>query len=176
MQNTTKREAAFKQISLAVSFLNEVNDSANLAGRSAAKELEHSFRIAQALEHVLPSRSLNALKTGQLPAREMLLGLITLLDNPAVNDSLERVKTGNPVRFSLNPENPNDYIRHNADGSEEIGVFDVATGGFTPTPNQPKTKKDSISYASHKKKPASESQGDSTKRSSRRADRALATT
>ncbi len=174
MQNTTKREAAFKQISLAVSFLNEVNDSANLAGRSAAKELEHSFRIAQALEHVLPSRSLNALKTGQLPAREMLLGLITLLDNPAVNDSLERVKTENPVRVSLNPENPNEYIRRNADGSEEVGVFDVAKGGFTP--NQPKTKKDSASYASHKKKPVSENQGDSTKRSSRRVDRELATT
>ena len=173
MQNTTKREAAFKQISLSVSFLNEVNDSANLAGRSAAKELEHSFRIAQALEHVLPSRSLNALKTGQLPAREMLLGLITLLDNPAISDSLERVKAENPVRFSLNPENPNEYIRHNADGSEEVGVFDVATGGFISNPA--KTKKESNSHATHKKRPVSEDQGKSAKRSTRRADRELAT-
>ena len=173
MQNTTKRETAFKQVSLAVSFLNEVNVSADTAGRSTAKELEHSFRICQALEHVLPSKSLNALKTGQLPAREMLLGLLTVLDNPATASSLERVKTENPVRISLNPDNPSEYIRYNADGSTDIGVFDQVTGGFIP--NQPKTKKENISHAIHKKKQGSEDNGKPTKRSPRSADRQLAT-
>lgn len=133
MNNQTKKQAAFKQISLPVDFLSEVIASAALSDRSPAKELEHCFRIVQALEHLLPSKSLNALKTDQLGVRELLVRLVTLLDSQSDVNSLETVKSKNPVRYSVHPENPQQFIRHNADGTTDTGLFEDIQTKFEST-------------------------------------------
>ena len=107
MKNQTPAtEKAFKQISFARAFVDEVNVMAEAADRSAAKQIEHCVRIAQAVEQILPSRAIQGLKAGELPAADLLAGLAAVLANPGQSTALRGIMDANPVRVSQAPDEP----------------------------------------------------------------------
>lgn len=134
MKNQTPAtEKAFKQISFARAFVDEVNVMAEASDRSAAKQIEHCVRIAQAVEQILPSRAIQGLKAGELPAADLLAGLAAVLANPGQSTALRGIMDANPVRVSQAPDEPDMFIRTNADGSKDRGTLDD-NGGFVPSP------------------------------------------
>lgn len=114
-------EKAYKQISFGRDFVAEVTLAANAADRSAAKHIEHCFRLAQAIEQILPSSTVQALKAGDMPAPELLVGLATVLANPGQSTAMRAIMKANQVRFSQDPADPDGVIRCNADGSATQG-------------------------------------------------------
>lgn len=138
MKNQTPaKEKAFKQISFSRDFVAEVNLQAEAADRSAAKHIEHCVRIAQAIEQILPSGAVQALKAGEMPASDLLAGLAAVLANPGQSTAIRGIMSANPARISQDPADPEVFIRRNADGSIERGQLDDR-GGFVPGP-VPKT-------------------------------------
>ena len=134
MKNQTPvAEKAFKQISFSRDFVTEVTLQANAADRSAAKHIEHCFRIAQAIEQILPSGAVQALKAGEKPAAELLAGLAAVLANPGQATATRGIMEANPTRISQDPADPDVFIRTNADGSTERGQLDDR-GVFVPGP------------------------------------------
>jgi len=133
MKNTSTPERAFQQVSLPRAFVHELNSAADAAGRSAAKQLEHSFRIALAIEQFLPGQTVQALKAGLLPAAELLNGLAALLSNPAASPALNQVLQENPVRISVDLSDPSVFIRTNEDGTKDRGTLGP-NGQFIPQP------------------------------------------
>lgn len=126
-------EKAFKQISFNREFVHEVTLLADAADRSAAKHIEHCVRIAKAIEQILPSSAIQALKAGETPAVELLAGLAAVLANPGLSTAIRGIAEANPTRISQDPGDPDVFIRTNANGSTERGQLDER-GGFVPDP------------------------------------------
>lgn len=167
------RKAAFRQVSLPVDLLAAVNTAAEASGRSAAKELEHAFRIAQVLENVIPAQSLLSIKQGVMPAREMLEAMLAYLGSPAAQTALARVVAANPSRIARDPNNPSQRIRINADGTKEVGVLDDE-GGFTPLTNPSQKGEKHANSENPRAKSAHKVPGKSAGTSSSKAARAVA--
>ena len=162
MKNQTPvAEKAFKQISFSRDFVTEVTLQANAADRSAAKHIEHCFRIAQAIEQILPSGAVQALKAGEKPAAELLAGLAAVLANPGQATATRGIMEANPTRISQDPADPDVFIRTNADGSTERGQLDDR-GVFVPGP---------VSKTMSRRKKDNGTQEETERRSSRSAAR-----
>lgn len=161
--NTTK--SAFQQVSLPRQFMSELNEIADAAGRSLAKQIEHSFRIAFAIEKILPSHAVQGLKSGVLPAAELLQGLAAILANPSMSPAFAEVIESNPVRYSADPSDPEVYLRRNADGTTDRGEV-TDSGLFVPL----ESKKGSLqndqktSQARPRKREQKKSKSDATER------------
>eukprot|EP01035_Chromulina_nebulosa_P058635 gene58635-80298_t len=134
VHKVTAKEKAFKQISFARDFVDEVSVMAEASDRSPAKQIEHCVRIAQAVEQILPSRAIQGLKAGELPAADLLAGLAAVLANPGQSTALRGIMDANPIRISQAPGEPDVFIRTNADGSKDRGTLDD-NGGFVPARN-----------------------------------------
>jgi hypothetical protein len=65
----------FGKVSLPESLHQEIEERARSEGRSLAKQIEHSFRIACAVEKLLPVDSVQQIKHGALPCVELLQAL-----------------------------------------------------------------------------------------------------
>lgn len=134
MEKTTPaKEKAFKQISFPRDFVDAMSAQANAADRSAAKQIEHYVRIAQAVEQILPSTAVMALKAGETSASELLTGLAAVLANPGQSSAFRGSMDANPVRISQDPNVSGGVIRTNADGSKERGRLNER-GEFVPGP------------------------------------------
>ena len=135
MPNTKKQDAAKEKGHTAVSLPRvlaaEVNMAASMSGRSAAKELEHSFRVSQAVEQILPSATVHALKTGALPASQLLAGLAAVLAKPQKSTALTQVMAANPSRIHFDAKDPNKATLTQADGTKVEGRI-LENGEFVP--------------------------------------------
>ena len=59
---------AFRQVSLSTDFLERLEVDAFNSGRSLAKQIEHSYLIARAIETAIPNSVITEIKTGGSPA------------------------------------------------------------------------------------------------------------
>ncbi|WP_139222995.1 hypothetical protein [Paracidovorax wautersii] len=140
------KEKAHTAVSLPRALAAEVNAVADQAGRSSAKQLEHSFRIAQAIEQILPTATVQALKGGALNGAQLLAGLAAVLEAPAASAALKRAMDANPSRIHVDPRDPTRAIQTNADGTTTVGRL-LENGDFAPDPSsQPAPKKGRASH------------------------------
>lgn len=130
------KEKAHTAVSLPRAFAVEVAVMAGLCGRSVAKQLEHSFRIAQAVEQILPSATVHALKSGELPASELLMGLAAVLQAPGKSWALAQALQANPSRIHFDGNDPAKACLTRADGSIVEGRI-LEDGSFVAGPTAP---------------------------------------
>lgn len=142
------KEKAHTAVSIPRALAAEVTAVADQAGRSSAKQLEHSFRIAQAIEQILPTATVQALKSGALTGSQLLMGLAAVLEAPAASAALKRAMDANPSRIHVDPHDPTKAFQTNADGSTTVGRL-LDNGDFVPDPSpQPALKKGRTSHVS----------------------------
>lgn len=117
--------SAFKQVSLPIAFLDEVKAAADAADRSVPKQIEHWVRLAQALEQVLPPKTVNDAKQGTLPKPDLLTALAAVLANPKVE--------ADGWRISVDPNDPTRVWQTSPNGAVFHGTL-LEDGGFVPNP------------------------------------------
>lgn len=116
----TKPAKGFKQISLPSELVDEITKAADLADRSVPKQIEHCFKVARAVEQVLPEVSINTIKASPASGRDILKGLINTLLNPDYTAIIEK----NGYRISIDPSDQSKHIKTYPDGSKERGYLD----------------------------------------------------
>lgn len=117
----------FKQISLPSDLVDEITKAAELADRSVPKQIEHSFKIARAIEQVLPEGMINAIKTTPVSGPEVLQGLVNTLVNPDYSAAIAK----NGHRISVDPSDASKHIKTYPDGHKERGCL-TPLGEFVP--------------------------------------------
>lgn len=125
------KEKGHTAVSLPRALAAEVTAAADLSGRSAARQLEHAFRIAQAIEQLLPTATVHALKSGALPASQLLAGLAAVMKAPAESAALHRVIEANPSRIHFDPTDPSKATLTQPDGTRVEGRL-LENGEFVP--------------------------------------------
>lgn len=140
-------------VSLPRTLAAEVTAAADLSGRSAAKQLEHAFRIAQAIEKILPTATVHALKFGALPASQLLAGLAAVLEAPAESIALRKAIEANPSRIHFDSEDPHKAYLRQADGTTVEGRL-MENGDFVPTLSLQSASSHESAHDVPKKRPA----------------------
>ncbi len=150
MQNTIAKDAlkGHTAVSLPRGLAAEVNAAADLSGRSPAKQLEHSFRIAQAIEQLLPTSQVHALKAGALPASQLLAGLAAVLESPSQSTAIAQIIKENPTRISFDSKDPSKATLVKQDGSVVQGRL-LENGDFVADLDLPPAS--SVERATHAK-------------------------
>lgn len=135
MSNTIKqgavKEKGHTAVSLPRALAAEVTAAADLSGRSAAKQLEHAFRIAQAIEQLLPTATVHVLKSGALPVSQLLVGLAAVLKAPAESTALAEAMEQNPLQIHFDRNDPTIAYQQQADGKLIEGRL-MENGDFVP--------------------------------------------
>ncbi|MDD2610660.1 MAG: hypothetical protein PHX60_13425 [Giesbergeria sp.] len=146
------KEKGHTAVSLPRTLAAQLSAASELSGRSAAKQIEHALRIAQAVEAFLPASSVNELKKGLYPANQLLVGLAAVLSDLSKSTALARIKEQNPSRIHFDPNDPTKAFCTQPDGSVVEGRL-LDNGDFVPDPFQPQSDKE----PKHGKKPEKKS-------------------
>lgn len=109
--------AKHHSVSVSTEFYNRVKAHADAADRSVAGQLEHAFTLMEAVEQVLPPANVAQVKHGGYPARDLLIGLSKVLENPSGSSALQVQVLGRPNRIHADPDNPGKYIQNGVRGS-----------------------------------------------------------
>lgn len=145
MENTIPKqktkEKGHTAVSLPRALAAQLSAASELSGRSAAKQIEHALRIAQAIESILPTSSVNELKQGLYPANQLLVGLAAVLGDLSNSTALDRIKEQNPSRIHFDPNDITKAFLTKPDGSVVEGRL-LDNGDFVPYPFKSSVKKE----------------------------------
>lgn len=146
------KEKGHTAVSLPRALAAQLSAASELSGRSAAKQIEHALRIAQAIEALLPASSVNELKQGLYPANQLLVGLAAVLSDLSKSTALARIKEQNPSRIQFDPNDPTKAFLRKPDGSVVEGKI-LDNGDFIPDLFQSPTEKE-IDHGKKQKPPS----------------------
>lgn len=135
------KERGHTAVSLPRALAAQLSAVSELSGRSAAKQIEHALRLAQAIEKILPASTVNELKQGLYPTNQLLVGLATVLSDFSKSTALARIKEENPSRIHFDPTDHTKAFWTKPDGSVVEGRI-LDNGDFVPDPSKPPLQKD----------------------------------
>lgn len=167
MKPASSTNKKFVQVSLAPEFAAELRSQADSSDRSMAAQLEHWSKLARAIETVFPAAALSELKEGNPSEVLSRVGAYLISQNPA---SLRaKLASASSPLYGVDEADPAVAIRHNPDGTQTRGTFDVG-GNFVPSAAPRVRKEKHATRQIHK--PASKTvAGDSPRRSRTSKDR-----
>ncbi|KQO27196.1 hypothetical protein [Acidovorax sp. Leaf78] len=122
---TTRRRTTPLEIELPRELVDNARRLANERGCQLGDLLAHCCAIGLKLEESAVVRE------GLEQRPDLLTGLLAVLSDPAGADGLERIKQQNPIRISLDPDDPTTAVRTGIDGSAVKGLL-TTDGKFVP--------------------------------------------
>lgn len=122
---TSHKRTTLLEVELPSELIEKARRLANERGCELGDLLAHCCAIGLKLEESAGARE------GLDQRPDLLTGLLAVLSNPAGADALERIKQQNPIRVSIDPDDPNTAVRTGIDGSAVKGLL-TTEGKFVP--------------------------------------------
>ncbi|MFI8615979.1 hypothetical protein ACIGHN_10770 [Acidovorax sp. NPDC077693] len=122
---TSQKRTTLLEIELSMELIEKARRLANERGCELGDLLAHCCVIGLELEESAGARKAMDLRP------DLLAGLLAVLSNTPGADALERIKQQNPIRISIDPDDPNTAVRTDIDGSAVKGLL-TTDGEFVP--------------------------------------------